>query len=63
MKGVARMPYARACKAPTTHLYDYIRPYVADLGNAVDMALIKSSGRQDRHRSARAARPFITGRR
>ena len=44
MKGVARMPYARARKAPSTHLHDYIRPYVADLGNAVDMALIKSSG-------------------
>jgi len=44
MKGVARMPYERARKAPSTHLRDYIRPYVADLGNAVDMALIKSSG-------------------
>ena len=44
MKGVARMPYERARKAPSTHLHDYIRPYVADLGNAVDMALIKSSG-------------------
>ncbi|WP_249135768.1 phosphoglucomutase (alpha-D-glucose-1,6-bisphosphate-dependent) [Bradyrhizobium sp. AUGA SZCCT0176] len=44
MRGVARMPYERARKAPTTHLYDYIRPYVADLCNAVDMALIKSSG-------------------
>ncbi|WOH51888.1 phosphoglucomutase (alpha-D-glucose-1,6-bisphosphate-dependent) [Bradyrhizobium sp. sBnM-33] len=44
MKGVARMPYARARKAPTTHLHDYVSPFVADLGNAVDMALIKSSG-------------------
>jgi phosphoglucomutase len=44
MKGVARMPYERARKAPTTHLYDYIRPYVTDLGNAVDLALVKSSG-------------------
>ena len=44
MNGVARMPYERARKAPSTHLHDYIRPYVADLGNAVDMALIKSSG-------------------
>ncbi|MCK1642297.1 alpha-D-glucose phosphate-specific phosphoglucomutase [Bradyrhizobium sp. 157] len=44
MNGVARMPYARARKAPTTHLHDYVSPYVADLGNAVDMALIKSSG-------------------
>jgi phosphoglucomutase len=44
MKGVARAAYERARKAPSTHLHDYIRPYVADLGNAVDMALIKSSG-------------------
>ena len=44
MKGVKRIPYARALKAPTTHLYDYVRPYVADLGNIVDMALVKSSG-------------------
>jgi phosphoglucomutase len=44
MKGVNRIPYARARKAPSTHLYDYIRPYVADLGSVADMALIKSSG-------------------
>jgi phosphoglucomutase len=44
MKGVQRIPYERARKAPSTHLYDYIRPYVADLGSAVDLALIKSSG-------------------
>lgn len=44
LTGVARMPYERARKAPTTHLYDYVTPYVADLGNVVDMALVKSSG-------------------
>ncbi|NOJ47072.1 phosphoglucomutase (alpha-D-glucose-1,6-bisphosphate-dependent) [Bradyrhizobium archetypum] len=44
MTGVARMPYERARKAPSTHLHNYISPYVADLGNAVDMALIKASG-------------------
>jgi phosphoglucomutase len=44
LKGVARMPYARARKAQSTHLHDYIAPYVADLGNVVDMALVKSSG-------------------
>jgi phosphoglucomutase len=44
LKGVARMPYARALKAQSTHLHDYIAPYVADLGNVVDMALVKSSG-------------------
>ena len=40
MKGVKRMPYDRARKAATTHLYDYVTPYVADLGNTVDLALI-----------------------
>jgi phosphoglucomutase len=44
LKGVARMPYDRARKAPSTHLYDFITPYVADLGNTVDLALVKSSG-------------------
>ena len=44
LKGVARMPYDRARKAQSTHLYDYISPYVADLGNIVDLALVKSSG-------------------
>ncbi|KJC58697.1 phosphoglucomutase [Bradyrhizobium sp. LTSPM299] len=44
LKGVARMPYDRARKAATTHLHDYVTPYVADLGNTVDLALIKSAG-------------------
>ncbi|WP_291856073.1 phosphoglucomutase (alpha-D-glucose-1,6-bisphosphate-dependent) [Bradyrhizobium sp.] len=44
MKGVARMPHARARQASSTHLHDFVGPYVADLGNAVDLALIKSSG-------------------
>jgi phosphoglucomutase len=44
LKGVARMAYDRARKAPSTHLYDYITPYVADLGNTVDLALVKSAG-------------------
>ena len=44
LKGVARMPYDRARKAQSTHLFDYISPYVADLGNIVDLALVKSAG-------------------
>jgi phosphoglucomutase len=44
LKGIARIPYERARKSQSTHLYDYISPYVADLANIVDMALIKSSG-------------------
>ena len=41
--GVKRMPFTKACKAATTHEYDYIRPYVADLANVVDMEMIAAS--------------------
>jgi phosphoglucomutase len=44
LKGVARTAYDHARKAPSTHLHDYITPYVADLGNTVDLALVKSAG-------------------
>ena len=44
LKGVTRMSYARARKSPNVHAHDYITPYVADLGNVVDMGLIKSAG-------------------
>jgi phosphoglucomutase len=44
MKGVKRISYDRARKSSTVHPYDYITPYVADLDNVVDMALIKSAG-------------------
>ena len=44
LKGVSRMSYDRARKSPSVHAYDYAGPYVADLENVVDMALIKSAG-------------------
>ena len=44
LKGVARMSYERARKSASVHAHDYIGPYVADLGNVVDMDLIKSVG-------------------
>ncbi len=44
LRGVARVPYERARKSQSVHAHDYISPYVSDLGNVVDMALIKSSG-------------------
>ena len=44
VREVKRMPLARAMKAETTHLYDYITPYVADLGNVIDMPAIAASG-------------------
>jgi phosphoglucomutase len=42
--GVKRMGFEKALKADTTHEYDYIGPYVADLVNVVDMAVIAASG-------------------
>jgi phosphoglucomutase len=44
LKGVKRLPYERARKASCIHLHDYITPYVADLGNVVDLELIRASG-------------------
>ncbi|WP_426423868.1 phosphoglucomutase (alpha-D-glucose-1,6-bisphosphate-dependent) [Bradyrhizobium genosp. A] len=44
LKGVKRIDYARALKSSTVHAYDYITPYVADLGNVVDLELVKSAG-------------------
>ena len=43
LAGVRRMTYAKALAAPTTHRRDYLGWYVADLGNAVDMAAIRDS--------------------
>lgn len=42
--GVKRMPFARAMASSTTHLFDYIQPYVDDLQQVVDMEAIRSSG-------------------
>src|SRR5579862_4253862 len=36
LKGVKRMPYAQALNAACIHRYDYVTPYVKDLGNVVD---------------------------
>jgi phosphoglucomutase len=35
-----RMPFEKALKAESTQSYDYIRPYVQDLENVIDMAVI-----------------------
>ena len=44
LSGVRRMPYDRARRAASTHLHDYITPYVDDLAGVVDMAVIRSAG-------------------
>jgi phosphoglucomutase len=42
-QGVSRLPYARACKASTTHRHDYIGAYVGDLDAVLDMDAIRGA--------------------
>jgi phosphoglucomutase len=44
LKDVRRMPLQRALRAPTTHRYDYIHTYIAELAQVVDMQAIHNSG-------------------
>ena len=44
LREVKRWPLARAVKAGTTHEYDYVAAYVADLRNVVDLQAIARSG-------------------
>jgi phosphoglucomutase len=41
--GVKRMPLAAARKAPSTHEHDYLGAYVADLGQVIDLEIIRNS--------------------
>jgi phosphoglucomutase len=43
LRAVKRMPYEQAKRADNVHEYDYVAPYVADLGNIVDMERIASA--------------------
>ncbi len=44
LKGVRRVPYARAAAAATTQRFDFLGTYVAALGQVVDLAAIKAAG-------------------
>ncbi len=44
LRGVHRISYPAALKSDTTHVHDYVEPYVADLGNILDMKAIGGSG-------------------
>ncbi len=41
---VKRMALARAMQAPTTHLHDYVTPYVSDLRHVINIPAIVASG-------------------
>jgi phosphoglucomutase len=43
LAGVARLGYAQALRAATTHRHDYLATYVADLGNVIDFDAIRSA--------------------
>ena len=43
LKGVRRTPFERAVKADGISSYDYVSPYVQDLGNIIDMELIRDA--------------------
>ncbi|MHB0920003.1 MAG: phosphoglucomutase (alpha-D-glucose-1,6-bisphosphate-dependent) [Thiomonas delicata] len=43
LDGVKRMPHAKALRVATTHRHDFLSAYVGDLGNAVDMDVIRSA--------------------
>ena len=41
LKGVNRIPHAQALRASTTHRHDYVTAYVNDLGNVINMDIIR----------------------
>jgi len=44
LRGVGRISLAQALRSPTTHRHDFLGSYVADLGNVIDMDIIRASG-------------------
>jgi phosphoglucomutase len=43
LENVKRIPFERALRAPTTHRHDYLNAYVDDLGNVIDMDVIRGA--------------------
>lgn len=43
LDGVLRMPLSRALRVGTMHRHDYVNTYVGDLGNVVDMDLLRGA--------------------
>ncbi len=43
LEGVKRIPHARALRAATTHRHDFLNAYVADLGNVIDLDVIREA--------------------
>jgi phosphoglucomutase len=43
LKGVKRIPFERALRAPTTHRHNYVDAYTQDLASAIDMDAIRGA--------------------
>jgi phosphoglucomutase len=43
LKGIKRIPYERALHAATTHRHDFLNGYINDLGNVVDLDVIRGA--------------------
>lgn len=43
LEGVKRISFDQACRAATTHRYDYLNAYIDDLGNVLDMGAIRDT--------------------
>ena len=43
LAGVKRIPHEQALRASTTHQHDYLSPYIADLGDMVQMEVIRGA--------------------
>jgi len=43
LQGVKRIPYAQALHSSTTHRHDYLTAYVNDLGNAINLDIVRSA--------------------
>jgi phosphoglucomutase len=44
LRGVKRMPGEKALRASTTHRYDFLRAYVSDLGQVIDLDVLRGAG-------------------
>lgn len=44
LAGIQRMAFEKALRADTTHRHDYLKHYVADLAQVIDMQLLRDSG-------------------
>jgi phosphoglucomutase len=44
LDGVKRVPFERGMRASSTHPHDYVKEYVEDIGNVIDMDVVRSAG-------------------